>query len=102
WREFIAAGSSPPPTPPEGDDSMPMFVNKSSLATFVMTGGMCHWIQTPEDADALGVPPPDPAGLRGIKCPDAFFKGLILVGPMPTEPGWVPEYFAAWWPDGTP
>jgi hypothetical protein len=106
WRTFChnaAGGDTPAPQPPplEGD-SMPAYINKGTYATFAMTGGMCHWIPTTGDADRLGVPAPDAQGRRGVFCSDEFFQNLILVGPMPSEPGWWVGHFRAWWPDGTP
>lgn len=106
WRDWCASfvGGAPTPTPPpdEGDDSMPAYINKGTYAVFAMTGGMCHWIPTSEDADRLGVSAADANGRRGTYVSDEFFQNLILVGPFPSEPGWWVGHFRAWWPDGTP
>ena len=106
WRAWCASFLSPTtPTPPEpaptpsGDN---VFVNKGTFATFMVAGGTATWLADPGDADALGVPPPDPSGRRGVTCSDSFFAGLVLIGPAPSEAGWSPDHFAAWWPDGVP
>lgn len=103
WRAWCSSTQPPTPQPPplEGAD-MPAWINKGTNAVFAMTGGQCHWIPTAADADALGVPAPDAAGRRGVMCSDEFFRNLILVGPLPEEPGWWAGHFRAWWPDGTP
>lgn len=105
WRAFCAASSTPAPTPipPPQEDTMPQYINKGTYATFAMTGGMCHWVPSGADADALGVPPPDANGFRGTWVSDAFLRNLILVGafPDPAQGLWA-GHFAAWWPDGTP
>ena len=107
WRRFVddhrAGGPTPPdPAPLPEEDDVPVYANKGTYATFMVTGGQCHWIPDPDDADALGVPSADAAGRRGTTLSDGFFRNLILVGVMPSEPGWSPEHFAAWWPDGVP
>jgi len=102
WRAFCASTTAPPSPEPPSDlgDTMPAWINVGSYATLAMTGGMCHWIPTPQDADALGVPPPNAQGYRGVTVSPDFMKGLILVGTMPPDlnEGW----FADWWPNGHP
>lgn len=106
WRAFVdeqTGGDRPQPQPPLGDDAMPAYINKGTDAVFAMTGGMCHWVPTSRDADALGVPPPDASGYRGTWVSDEFLRNLILVGAFPEPAGglWA-GHFRAWWPDGVP
>lgn len=108
WRDYCATYLTPEPIPPQppypgDDDLMPMFINKGTYATFVMTGGFCHWIPDPQTADALGCPPPDANGFRGTWVSDEFLQNVVLIGAFPNPAGglWL-GHFRAWWPDGTP
>jgi hypothetical protein len=84
---------------------MPAFANMGTWATFAVTGGQCNWIPSSTDADRLGVPKPDANGCRGAVLSPGYFKGLILVGLLPSgdqKRGWKASDFAAHWPKGTP
>lgn len=101
WRAFCVEHAHQYPLPPDPEgESMPAYINNGGPATFAMTGGMCHWISDPGDADRLGVPPANDLGQRGAAVTPSLFKGLILVGPMP--PDYNAGWFAAWWPAGRP
>jgi hypothetical protein len=86
----------------EEDEDM-KFINMGTFATFSDGGsGYVHWINSPEAADLIGVPPPKRDGTRGTIMPSSYFQTLVLIGPMPHNDRrkWSAADFSAHKPQG--